>query len=70
MGKTSTSETQNTYPEWLSALLNPLIKGSTEKMGNFQNQGWEVLQGRDYKKAPKGGPGNRPTAKYPPGLGG
>ena len=52
MGKTSTSETQNTYPEWLEQLLNPLIAGSTKKMGDFQNQGWEVLQGRDYKKAP------------------
>jgi len=45
MGKTSRSETQNTYPEWLSQLLNPLIAGSTQKMGDFQNQGWNVLQG-------------------------
>ena len=52
MGKTSTSETQNTYPQWLQQFLQPLIGGSTQKMGNFQNQGWEILQGRDYKKAP------------------
>jgi hypothetical protein len=53
MGKTSTSETQNTYPEWLQQMLMPLMRGSTEKMGNFQNQGWEVLQGGNYKKAKK-----------------
>ena len=55
MGKTSTSETQNTYPQWLQQMLMPLMRGSTEKMGNFQNQGWEVLQGKNYKKAPKVG---------------
>jgi hypothetical protein len=67
MGKQSESTTQNTYPLWLSALLNPLISGSTEKMGNFQNQGWEVLQGRNYKNAPKVGPGNRQVLKEGPG---
>lgn len=71
MGKQSESTTQNTYPAWLSALLNPLIAGSTGKMGDFQNQGWEVLQGRDYKNAPKGGPKGRGGGKAtPPGLGG
>ena len=70
MGKTSTSETQNTYPAWLEQLLNPLIAGSTEKMGNFQNQGWEVLQGRDYKNAPQLKKPTRGQGKYKPGRGG
>ena len=51
MGKTSRSETQNTYPAWLQQYLEPLIGGSAQRSGAFQDQGWEVLQGRDYKNA-------------------
>jgi hypothetical protein len=70
MGKQGTSTTQNTYPQWLQQYLAPLIGGSTQKMGNFQNQGWEVLQGRDYKKAPQLKKPTRSRDKYPPGTGG
>jgi hypothetical protein len=53
MGKTSRSETQNTYPAWLQAYLNPLIGGSAARVGDFQDQGWQVLQGGDYRQATK-----------------
>jgi hypothetical protein len=46
MGKDSKSSTQNTYPAWLMAALKPLMEGSAARMGEFQSQGYNVLQGR------------------------
>jgi hypothetical protein len=53
-----TSTTQNTYPPWLMSALQPLIGGATRNMGQFMNQGFNVLQGRDPNAgAPQGGGG-------------
>ena len=70
MGKTSRSETQNTYPAWLSAYLKPLIGGSAARSAEFQDQGWQVLQGGDYKEAkpavmPRAQPRKNPYNRIP-----
>jgi len=57
-----TSTTQNTYPPWLMSALQPLIGGATRNMGQFMNQGFNVLQGRDPNAAQGGGPGTGPGA--------
>jgi hypothetical protein len=57
-----TSTTQNTYPPWLQAALQPLIQGATQNMGTFMNQGFNVLQGRPA------GDGAMPSSR--PGRGG
>jgi hypothetical protein len=48
MGKQPSSTTQNTFPPWLSAALNPLISNATKNMGQFGAQGFNVLQGQPY----------------------
>ena len=50
MGKQSKSTTQNTYPQWLSAILEPYIGGSVARNQEFQGQGYNVLQGRPYNE--------------------
>lgn len=50
MGKTSKSTTQNTYPQWLMDALQPLMRGSTQRLGEFQAQGHNILQGRPYNE--------------------
>ncbi len=46
-GKNShgTSTNTPTIPPWLSGILQPLLSGSAMKLGEMQNQGWDVLQG-------------------------
>jgi len=55
MGKEQKSSTQNTFPPWLMNALRPLIEQQTQNMGTFSNQGFNVLQGLDYRDAAKGG---------------
>lgn len=52
MGKPKQSTTENTFPPWLMQALQPLMRASTENMLNFQSQGQQVLQGKDYRNAP------------------
>ena len=47
--KPATTVTQQQIPAWLQNTLQPLLKGSTEKILDFQNQGNAVLQGKNYK---------------------
>jgi len=49
MGKEQKSSTQNTFPPWLMNALRPLIEQQTQNMGTFSNQGFNVLQGLDYR---------------------
>jgi hypothetical protein len=70
MGKTGRSETQNTYPAWLSAYLQPLIKGSVERLGEFQSQGHNVLQGKPYNEGvTPAAQGNKPWISFSQGGG-
>ncbi|HUV74218.1 MAG TPA: hypothetical protein VMW79_07910 [Anaerolineae bacterium] len=46
-GKNSSgsSTTQSVIPPWLKGIMEPLLGGSATKLQEFQNQGWDVLQG-------------------------
>lgn len=39
------SSTQVVIPPWIEAIMKPLLSGSATKLQEFQNQGWDVLQG-------------------------
>jgi hypothetical protein len=70
MGKSPETTTQNTFPPWLMSALKPLISNSAKNMGTFANQGFEVLQGGDYRNAAPGGTQtlNVQGPKFPPWL--
>lgn len=46
-GKNSHGSSTNTptIPPWLTGILQPLLRNSAMKLGEMQNQGWDVLQG-------------------------
>lgn len=43
--KDQTSSTSTQIPAWLQGIMRPFLSGTATKMSQFQNKGWDVLNG-------------------------